>query len=514
MKIKDKNCNLISCIVLSCNSNIKKGYSIFHCLCSIFNQNYDNAAEVILVENSHKKNVNLNKIKNKINEWNDKRKTPFKFKIINNESSLSRGTARNKGVKAAAGNVLIFIDDDTIILDKKAFFKIHKLSQKFDYGYGAKRFWTNQSLFQKESKIIFKNIENGSNDLLKKISGNSETMLYRDGTTNKKLLTKTFIGNFGFCNKDVFNKSSGFPDFRGYGFEDDYLMFKLFKCGFNFISLKDISVVHVNHKIKKGRTRNLIDYFLKLIENNYYWFHVEKTFFNKISDKSRILEDLKNLHYDYRIEKSYDDYLKLLPLDLLASNKIKTDYWKEHYLCSKIDFARLIFILQNSNNIDDFVKNSFADFDNLAPIITASINNGIVSIENNGRIKKLFNFSFTLPYSLRILKQKISTKPNKNLDQFPCDEQSRDKRYRLFKNRYPFAEYLRFAIIGDDDLLSLKFINDYWAFPIVIEKDKKIINLIKDVKNHFKIINIDIRFIEKEKKLPTVQTFITDPHIH
>ncbi|MCX6730064.1 MAG: bis-aminopropyl spermidine synthase family protein [Candidatus Portnoybacteria bacterium] len=424
---------------------------------------------------------------------------------------MSRGTARNEGVKVASGNVLIFIDDDTIILDEKAFSKIHKLSQEFDYGYGAERLWTNQSLFQRESKVILKNLENGNNDLLKKISSIPETISYRGGATNKNLLAKTFIGNFGFCNRDVFQKSNGFPDFKGYGFEDDYLMFKLFKHDFNLTSLKNITVVHVNHKIKKEQTRNLIDYFLKLIENNYYWFHVEKTFSDKINDKSIILEDLKSLHYDYRIEKSYEDYLKLLPLDLLTSSKIKIDYWKEHYQYSKIDFARLILVLQNSNNIDDFVKNSFADFDNLASIVVVSINNGIVSIDNNGKIKKLFNFSFTLPYSSRVLKQKISIEPNKKLNQFPCDERSRDKRYKLLKNRYPFAEYLRFAIIGDDDLLSLKFINDYWAFPVVIEKDKRIINLIKDIKNHFKIFNIDIRFIEKEKIIPTVQTFITDP---
>ncbi len=511
INIENKKSNLMSCIVLSCNSNIKKGYSVFHCLCSIFNQNYENTAEIILVENSHKKNINLDEIKNKVSLWNSKRKIPFKFKIINNESFVSRGTARNEGVKAASGDVLIFIDDDTIILDEKAFSKIHKLSQEFDYGYGAERLWTNQFLFQKESRVILENLENGNNDLLKKISGIPETISYRGGVTNKNLLAKTFIGNFGFCNRDVFKKSNGFPDFKGYGFEDDYLMFKLFKHDFNLTSLENITVVHVNHKIRKEQTRNLIDYFLKLIENNYYWFYVEKTFSDKIKDKSTILEDLKSLHYDYRIEKSYNDYLKLLPLDLLTSGKAKTDYWKKHYLYSKIDFVRLISVLQNSNNIDDFVKNSFADFDNLAPIVVVSINNGIVSIDNNGRIKKLFNFSFTLPYSSRILKQKISIKPNKKLNQFPCDERSRDRRYRLLKNRYPFAEYLRFAIIGDDDLLSLKFINDYWAFPVVIEKDKRIVNLIKDIKNHFKIFNIDIRFIEKEKRMPTVQTFITDP---
>jgi len=34
---------------------------------------------------------------------------------------------------------LIFIDDDAIVIDKKAFSNVYNLSCKFDYGYGAKR---------------------------------------------------------------------------------------------------------------------------------------------------------------------------------------------------------------------------------------------------------------------------------------------------------------------------------------------------------------------------------------
>jgi glycosyltransferase involved in cell wall biosynthesis len=509
--MKTKNKNLISCIVLSCNSNIGKGNSVFHCLCSIFNQAYDDVAEIILVENSYKKNVNVDKIKNKIDQWNKKRKIPFKFKIINNTLSLGRGMARNVGAEEASGNIFIFIDDDTIILDKTAFLKIYKLSQKFDYGYGSKRLWTIKSSFQKHSSIILKRMEVDDFNLLRKTSSKLKELPCREEAKNKDLLTRTFIGNFGFCSKNAFNKSGGFLNLKHYGFEDDYLMFQLFKNNYKFVLMDDISVVHINHEVKNEGTRNLIDYFLKLTEDNYYWFHAGETFSNKNTGRNKILEKLEALHYDYRIEKSYIDYLKSFPLNLSALDKFKMDYWKKYYLFSKIDFVRLVFLLQSSKSINDFVEKSSADFDNLAPIIKASIENNIISININGKIKKLFNFYFTRPYHLYTLRHKKFINPNKKLNQFPCDSRSVDKRYEFLKSRYPFAEYLRFAIIGDDDLLSLKFVNDYWAFPIILEKDKRIINIIKDVKNHFKIIDTDIKFIDKEEKLPLIQTFITDP---
>jgi predicted methyltransferase len=97
------------------------------------------------------------------------------------------------------------------------------------------------------------------------------------------------------------------------------------------------------------------------------------------------------------------------------------------------------------------------------------------------------------------------------LNQFPCDENSRNKRALFLKSRYPFVEYLKFAIIGEDDFLSTEFVNDYWAWPVIIEKDKRILNIIKKISPRFKIIEDDVCNFPHLKKLPEVQTFITDP---
>lgn len=97
------------------------------------------------------------------------------------------------------------------------------------------------------------------------------------------------------------------------------------------------------------------------------------------------------------------------------------------------------------------------------------------------------------------------------MNQFPCDIPSRERRKNFLKERYPFAEYLRFGIIGDDDLISLTFIKDYWAWPIILEKDQRITKIIRDASSRFKVYDIDICNTMKIKTLPRVQTFMTDP---
>lgn len=500
----------ISCLVLACDSHIAKGNSVLHCLCSIFNQDYNNV-EIILIENSHhKKDRNLRLLKLKTDEWNNGKSIPFEFKIINNKKSVNRGEARNQGVKKANGNILIFIDDDTIILDNRAFSKIARIAQKFDYGFGAKRLWTRENWFQHNSNFILKKLEQKKTSFLRK---NSSLPLNntREDNCNKNLFIKTFIANFGFCKKDKFCAIDGFPNFNGYGFEDDCVMFRLFKAGFKLVFLNNITVIHVNHKVPKSSERNIIYYFSELIKNNYYWFHVTKMFSGKRYKKSDILEPLKVLHYDYRIEQAYEDYLKLKPLNFKNEKQFKKNYWQHYYRFSKIELARQISRLQNSQCLDEFIKSSQADFDNVSLVVQIAIKNKFINIDKCCNIIKLFSFSFTQPYKLKLIRNHYVTEPDSKLNQFPCDYISRSKRFKFLKERYPFAEYLKFAIIGDDDLLSTQFINDYWAWPVIIEKDKRITNKLKQLTDRFEIIEADVRSIIKQNNLPKIQTFITDP---
>ena len=127
----------ISIIILSFEPHISKNNCVRHCLVSIFKQDFLNY-ELVLVENSHSKN-DITAIETFIKENN---KGNNKVTILNLPKNLNIGAARNEGAKLATGKTLVFIDDDTMILSKNAFSVINSFSFSYDFGCGAKRYWT------------------------------------------------------------------------------------------------------------------------------------------------------------------------------------------------------------------------------------------------------------------------------------------------------------------------------------------------------------------------------------
>jgi predicted methyltransferase len=497
----------ISCIILACDSYINKGNSIFHCLWSVANQDYGNV-EVIIVENSHKKPEYLMELGDKFKKWVGDKKG-YTLKIISNRRSISRSRARNVGLSNASGSLIVFLDDDTIILNSNAFSKIAALSQKYDYGYGANRLWTKDNLFQKDFKTILGSLELKDLSGIKNISGNSFVPGRQDGAP-PILLSKTFIANFGFCKKHLIEEIGGFPDFPDYGYEDDYVIFRLYLLSKKLAILDNMTVVHVNHETARIKQNSLIYYYFnKLVNAGYYWFHISKIFENNFK-RQDILEPLKSLHFDQRVERVIKKYVEILPINLNRASLKNQSYWRNNNLPSRLKIAQLIYVLYHSLDINDFIKKSSADFDNLAELVRLSCEEGIVKIDRNGSIKPQFEFIFTTPRSCKEHNKPVFN-PKEAFNQFPCDEFSRARRYKFIKERYPYAEYLKFGIIGDDDYISLKFVNDYWAWPVIIEKDKRIIDTIGRASDRFEIVNMDVAEVSNVKKLPEVQTFITDP---
>lgn len=210
-----------------------------------------------------------------------------------------------------------------------------------------------------------------------------------------------------------------------------------------------------------------------------------------------------------RIEEAYKEYVGNLPLDLMKAAPEAKSYWHRNNQFSKIDFYREIALLQNSKNLDEFIKKSSGDFDNLANIVDIALKQNIIKIAADGKITKAFHFHFKKDKSGKVAISSLL--PRSSLNQFPCDDNSRIARYKFLKSRYPFAECLKFAIIGEDDFLSTEFINDAWAYPVIIEKDPRIVGILKKLAERFEIFEIDVCDFSSFKNLPSVQTFITDP---
>lgn len=217
-----------------------------------------------------------------------------------------------------------------------------------------------------------------------------------------------------------------------------------------------------------------------------------------------------SVRYDSRIENGYRYYQSLIPLDIEAEEVRNLEAWINNNQYSKLVFAQLIDVLQRSADLNDFIDVSKGDFDNLALVIESAVVAGLISV-NKGKGSTINTSGLVCNDSS--VKDCIFNKsivPKNIFNQFPCNEESRVRRVVLFKQRYPFAEHLKFGIIGDDDLLSIEFKNDAWAWPVVIETDESIVRVINDNHERVKIYSQDIRDFSK---LPAanLQTFITDP---
>ncbi|PIQ70326.1 hypothetical protein COV89_01085, partial [Candidatus Shapirobacteria bacterium CG11_big_fil_rev_8_21_14_0_20_40_12] len=499
----------ISCIVLSCDSQIKKGNSVYFTLFSIINQQFDKF-EIILVENSHVK-PNLEDLESKVKKWGRERNKSIRYTVINNSISETYGTARNIGASRAQGELLVFIDDDTIVMNNDAFQEISNLSNFYDFGFGAERLWTKEKIFQKRSHKILEDFETTKNpSKILEISG-YPSKSKKEGVQDVTLLTNTFISNFGFCKKIDFENVGGFISFPGYGFEDDHLTFKLYKENKKYVKLERLKVVHVNHDLTSDKS-NFPYYFEELVKNGYFSFDILELLKDSHVSKDKVLVPLKSIHYDYRIETAYEDYKKNPPLNYRGMSEAELRIWRQKQLYSEQEFSRQIDILNNSKTLNDYVSRSSGDFDNLGRVVQMALDKKLTSINEFGEIKNKINFKYTnIASSAKKLPKSPSVVPDLALNQFPCDLEAREQRYDFIKGRYPYCEFLRFGVIGDDDFFSTQFVNDYWAWPVVIEKDKRIVEEIKKISRRIKVYNIDISSVKNFKNFPRIATFITDP---
>ncbi len=168
---------------------------------------------------------------------------------------LARGFARNMGIAKCESDRIVFIDDDTFLLEPFALEAIARLPKSEIHGYGAKRYWTLvRGWFEDNSEELLANFSAGNIDQLCANSG-YRTDILRGGkeVLDKLFLARTFISNFGFVGLDALNLVGGFPEnFDGYGYEDLALQLKLFERFGKPVLMDNLRVVHVDHGIQKS----------------------------------------------------------------------------------------------------------------------------------------------------------------------------------------------------------------------------------------------------------------------
>lgn len=489
----------ISCIILS-GCSAEKGRCLRHCLLSVVRQQIADM-EIIIAHND------LVDIADQIQEVMQWCKWFREIKVLSLwQEKLSTWLARNRAAEASRWDLLIFLDDDVIISNDKAFEKIVLQAEKYDYGYGAIRHWTKPLWwFEEKSDEIFEELLQGSNPFENHIWTAPKWIRWSDEV---ELQNYSFISHFWFCKKDLFLKLWGFPDFKYYGMEDQALMFLLYKSSANYCLLKDIEVYHITHDFGKSDVNCLPQYYDFLIKNDTIWFNVRATFMKNENDvvPEEPIIPLGQVHYDYRIMNAYEQYKTLHSADLKKDEADSIEARQHNNAFSVIDFSILVNKLLHSKDLNSFICNSEADFDNLIPFLYACIHKNIIKI-NNWVIESSFDFKHFPPYEIENndIAQFI---PKSEFNQFPCDEVSKQKRVSLIRERYPFVDYMKIALIWDDDMIANKLGTERWIDIALIEKDVDVIsNVVK--RDNIHILEHDIKNgpVERQK----VNTFITDP---
>ena len=239
----------ISCVILTHRSYEEKSGCIRHAIASLAWQ-YTAPDEVVIVSNGSSESE-YNRLSTDI----DGMRLPFDCRTI--RTAMSMGQAKNAGATAASGDIVVFMDEDVILVDRTAISQVAELSRTYAHGYGAQRLWTpNGEWFGLHAKGLLADLVAGNEWSFIQSCGEPHPSIRRKSSS--KYLNRTFIGSFGYTSRSLFKDVGGFPaKFEGYGCDDDALSLHCYLAVGRPSSLASVVSVHVSHHIHEVQYRHL-----------------------------------------------------------------------------------------------------------------------------------------------------------------------------------------------------------------------------------------------------------------
>jgi GT2 family glycosyltransferase len=232
----------LSAVISTMSTFSRKGGSIRHTILSLCNQTRK-PDEIVIADNS-----DTAEDREFLREFVARSQLASIVTIV--ETSENVGKARNIAAAEAMGDVILFIDDDTILLSHLDVEGAEAALSDGGSACGATRLWTTPlGWFEKSSDEILAGIRHGDFSCLQDHLSDPPPELRGKSAEAAFILSRTFIGNLGLVRRSTFLAVGGFPeDFDGYGMEDDALMMKLASASASPKSLRSIEVAHVSHR--------------------------------------------------------------------------------------------------------------------------------------------------------------------------------------------------------------------------------------------------------------------------
>lgn len=222
--LKVSKMSKISVVIVTYNNQNE----IDNCLKSIFNKTSE--VEIIIVDSDSKDDtrVLIKKYKNKV-------------KLIELQENLGFGKACNLGVKKATGEYLIFLNPDTVILEKDFFASLATyLELNIEYGLIGPRIVNRDKTIQKSVR----HLPTALGAFKEYILGQKGAYDFYQPVCQSLCEVESLVGACIVIKKDVFEKLGGFDNKYFMYFEDLELCRSIRKTGLKVGYLPNLEIEH------------------------------------------------------------------------------------------------------------------------------------------------------------------------------------------------------------------------------------------------------------------------------
>jgi glycosyltransferase involved in cell wall biosynthesis len=198
--------------------------------------------------------------------------------------------ARNEGAQHATGDLLLFLDDDTVLGRPNTLRQTVDAVRDAAFGCGAARRWTSVNWWKylrADQPFAATLTTLTSISLLP--CGVNQANGFRD------LNEYTFIGSYGIIRRNVFEKIGGFDvGYKGWGYEDTDLMMRLClgREEYTILGQNGVEVYHLTHPSRTRGALSTQERFNALERQHGRWFHVNHFFGVYEADGFGLFSDL------------------------------------------------------------------------------------------------------------------------------------------------------------------------------------------------------------------------------